>query len=445
MAKPSTVPLRCGFPMNAVAMTLKFRLIGLFALFLALAAAGGAAVMVVNAQSAVRAEMLSALELAAALVQQSEQVDAGRINGLGLRHVRARADGGQSEPHHQADDAPAWFAALIGVEPIELRITRADGGPAVVLTAEPHDEVAEVWEDMAALGLVTLGLCLAMTAALAVAVDRALRPLAAFERGLDRLAAGDYAFRLSPGGPPELERLGRGIAALADALAAAQDENRSLARRLVAAQDDERRQLAGDLHDELGATLFGVKVDAGRIAQLSADRTAVADAARRVLEAADHLNQLGRSVMTRLRPPLLDQLSLSEALSELVDAARRRRPELRWRLELDGPLDALEDSLALTVYRLAQEGVTNAQRHGEPTRIEVAVAVAPAAGSVSVAVRDDGRGLTAPPQGFGLAGLAERVQLLGGRLAVTAAAQGGVELTATLPLVGDGTAAEEQR
>lgn len=429
--------------MNAVAMTLKFRLIGLFALFLALAAAGGAAVMVVNAQSAVRAEMLSALELAVALVQQSEQVDADRINGLGLRHVRARRDGGETTPHHQADDAPEWFAALIGVEPIELRITRADGGPAVVLTAEPHDEVAEVWEDMAALGLVTLGLCVAMIAALALAVDRALRPLAAFERGLDRLAAGDYAFRLNPGGPPELGRLGRGIAALAGALTAAQEENRRLARRLVAAQDDERRQLAGDLHDELGATLFGVKVDAGRILQLSSDRADAADAARRVLEAADHLNQLGRSVMIRLRPPLLDQLSLSEALSELVDAARRRRPELRWRLDLDGPLDTLEDSLALTVYRLAQEGVTNAQRHGEPTRIEVAVAVDPAAGRVEVAVRDDGRGLAATPQGFGLAGLAERVQLLGGRLAVAAATQGGVELTATLPLIGEKAASVE--
>lgn len=422
-------------------MTLKFRLLCLFALFLALAAAGGATAMVINAQSAVRAEMLSALELAAALAQQSDSVDAGRINSLGLRHVRARNDGESPPPHHQADDAPEWFAALIGVEPIELRITRADGGPSVVLTAEPHDEVAEVWEDMAALGVVTLALCVGMTAALAAAVDRALRPLAAFERGLDRLAAGDYVFRPSPGGPPELGRLGRGIAALADALAAAREENRRLARRLVAAQDDERRQLAGDLHDELGAALFGVKVDAGRILRLAADRAEAAetaDAARRVLETADQLNQLGRSVMTRLRPPLLDQLTLSEALTELVDAARRRRPELRWRLDLDGPLDGLEDSLALTVYRLAQEGLTNAQRHGEPTRIDVAATVDPAAGAVSVRVRDDGRGLAATPaHGFGLAGLAERVQLLGGRLAVTAGPQGGAELAATLPLFGD--------
>jgi two-component system, NarL family, sensor histidine kinase UhpB len=418
-------------------MPLKTRLLALFALFLTLAALGGATVLVLNARGAVQAEMVSALELAAALARQSEDFGAERLNDLGLRHIRARGDDDDrpaAPPRRQSEDAPDWFTALIGVAPIELRITRSGGGPAVVLSAEPHDEVAEVWNDMVDLALVALALSAAMTAALAAAVDRALRPLTDFERGLNRLAAGDYAFRPGVGGPPELARLGARIAGLADALAAAQRENRRLGARLVAAQDDERRQLARDLHDELGATLFGMKVDAGRIAGQSADRPDIADCARRVLAAADHLNQLGRSVMTRLRPPLLDQLTLSEALTELVDSGRRRQPELRWRLDLQGPLDELPDSAALTVYRLVQEGLTNARRHGAPQEIAVSVTVDSAAGTATVQVSDDGRGLAPDAAaGAGLAGLTERVQVLGGKLEIAAGAEGGAVLTAALP------------
>lgn len=442
--------------------SLKRRLLWLFALFLGLVAAGGAAVMTLNAREAVRAEMVSALELAAALAQQSDHVTAQGLNNLGLRHIRARAGDAPDEasPRRETADAPAWFTALIGVEPLELRITKANPPETnppeaslpetVTLIAEPHDEVAEVWNDLVDLAFMAAALSLAAVAALAFAVDRALSPLATFEQGLDRLAAGEYAFRPSPGGPPELARLGARIAALAAALRQAQAENRRLGARLVAAQDDERRQLARDLHDELGATLFAVKVDAGRVAQLAAtppadppadekqtrDRqAALTDCAARIIDAADHLNSLGRSVMTRLRPPLLDQLTLSEALNELTDAGRRRRPELEWRLDLAGPLDELADSHAVTIYRLVQEGLTNAQRHGAPRRIRVSATADPDAGVCTVRIRDDGGGIDPDATaGTGLAGLAERVQILGGALSVVADG-GETALTAAWPCV----------
>lgn len=413
-------------------MSLKCRLLSLFALFLVLAAGGGGAVLALNAREAVRAEMLSALELAAALAQQSDHVTAQGLNNLGLRHIRARDENSADDdrsgpPRRRAEDAPGWFSALIGVEPMELRIAKAGVPHTITLIAEPRDEVAEVWNDLVDLAELAAALTAAAMAALTLAANRALRPLATFEQGLDRLTAGEYAFRPMPGGPPELARLGGRIAALATALRQAQDENRRLGARLVAAQDDERRQLARDLHDELGATLFGVKVDAGRIAR-HADKS-IADCAGRILDAADHLNSLGRSVMTRLRPPLLDQLTLSEALTELIDAGRRRRPELDWRLTLNGPLDALADSHAVTIYRLAQEGLTNAQRHADPRRIAVTASVDPAAdagaagicaaGVCMVTVRDDGGGVDpGAAAGAGLAGLTERVQILGGTLTI---------------------------
>lgn len=420
-------------------MSLKHRLLLLCALFFTLAGLGGAAVMVLNARAAVRAEMLSALELAAALAQQSDAVSAARINALGLRHIHARADGeSDGAPAPRADAAPEWFAALIGVTAMELRIVRAAAAaPALTLVAQPQDELAEVWEDMTDLAQLALGLAVLTMAALALAVDRALRPLVQFENGLGRMTAGDYAFRPTAAGPPELIRLGRGIAALADALSAAQAENRRLGRRLVGAQDDERRELARELHDELGATLFGMKVDAGRVIHLAADNGEAVACARRIIDGAERLHHLGRSVMTRLRPPLLDQFPLSEALAELVEGARRQQPDIQWELELDGGLDQAErgDATALTLYRLAQEGLTNARRHGAPGRVTLRVASDAAAGWLRLTVQDDGRGLNGPvTPGMGLAGMAERVQALGGRLEILPRPGGGTELRATLPI-----------
>ncbi|WP_244433826.1 histidine kinase, partial [Azospirillum sp. B506] len=245
-------------------MSLRMRILALIGLFLLLMATAGGAVMIANARDAVRAEMASALELGGALgIAVAERGDLpggiAMLNGLGVRHLRFIGPDGLPKPEPAERRAPDWFAALIGGDLQERRL----GASGLRIIAEPWDEIAEVWEDMSdlATAMLTVGLLLMGTAYLAV--GRALGPLSRLETGVERLRAGDYAFSFDGRGVPELDRLGRSIAALADGLAAAECENRRAGQRIVAAQDTERREIAREIHDELGAALFAIKVDAG--------------------------------------------------------------------------------------------------------------------------------------------------------------------------------------
>ncbi len=430
-------------------MSLKTRLLALFGLFAALILGGGGAVMIGNARDAVRAEMRSALALGVALAQEGGAVagDAAVLGGLGLRHLRFSSGADPLSHHSSAQrDAPDWFVAVIGVEPQERRVG------ALRVIAEPWDEIAEVWEDLSDLAIAILGLTALLLAAAALAVDRALRPLAALERGVERLRSGGFDLRFDGGGVPELRRLGDGIAALAVSLERAEQENRRLGRQLVTAQDDERREIAREIHDELGAALFGVKVDAGGIVRLAENAepgTGLADAgerARSILATADGVQRMSRRILTRLRPVSLDHLPLTEALAELVGDWTRRQPAIRWSLTLPpdaADLNGLDEALRLTLYRLVQEALVNALRHAQPTALSVAVERA--GGALVVCVADDGAGVSEERGGesgggLGLSGMAERVQALGGRLTVGPAsgsrASGavGTRVRAVLPL-----------
>ncbi|WP_372395628.1 ATP-binding protein [Azospirillum sp. HJ39] len=454
-------------------MSLKMRILALIGLFLLLMAAAGGAVLVANARDAVQAEMASALELGSAIGRRMVGRDAAAadletLNGLGLRHLRFIPDDAAPEPVTELQHAPDWFAALIAVEPQELRL--ADGG-GLRIVAEPWDEIAEVWEDMSDLAAAMLAVGFLLLTAAYLAVGRALAPLARFEAGLERLRAGRYNLSLDAGGVPELDRLGSGIAALAEGLAAAERENRRVGQRIVAAQDAERREIARDVHDELGAALFAIKVDAGRILRLTgrapdaASREGaspdmaetageVAGRARTILDTAAEVHRLSRRILVRLRPALPDQLPLSEALTELVGDWARRKPEVEWTLSMepqdtaqdagadtDGcDLDGCDEVLRLTVYRLVQESLVNALRHATPTA--VAVRVAALGDRVEIAVTDDGPGLPGghdpARSGFGISGMMERVQALGGCLTIgdaggSSSNGGGTRVSARLP------------
>lgn len=440
-------------------MSLAMRLLALFGLFIALMAGAGGAVMIGNARGAVDAEMRSALELGTALAREAMPGDAAALTALGLRHLRFQREGDVSpRPDTVVErETPDWFTALIGVEQRTRRVAAAPGTPALLVVAEPWDEIAEVWEDMSDLAVTVLALAVLALAAAALALRRALRPLARFEAGVERLRAGTYDFRFDGGGVPELRRLGLGIAALAVGLEDAERENRRLGRKLVSAQDDERRELARDIHDELGAALFGIKVDAGRIVRLSeaVPDSETAERARSILDTADGIQRMSRRILTRLRPALLDHMPLGEALTALVGEWTRRQPAVVWTLDLAPALDTgpdddgnesggvLDETLRLTVYRLVQESLVNALRHAQPEK--VAVSVRRTADGLAVRVADDGPGLPAGREdggpdeqggGFGISGMAERVQALGGRLTVETAPGGGTEMRARLPLRG---------
>jgi two-component system sensor histidine kinase UhpB len=226
--------------------------------------------------------------------------------------------------------------------------------------------------------------------------------------------------------------------ALERELAAALRENRRLVQAQMQIQEEERRRLARELHDELGQHLNAIKIDAVTI-RSSAD-TDVRRAARSIVDLADHLHAIVRDMTRRLRPAGLDELGLPAALENCLESWRGRVPNLDLELSMNGDLDGLGEALNMTLYRLIQEGLTNVSRHAHARRVDIRLQRGAARGEngeIELTLNDDGRGFEAATwngEGVGLIGMRERVEALGGRLEIATRAAHGFSVRAWLPV-----------
>lgn len=214
------------------------------------------------------------------------------------------------------------------------------------------------------------------------------------------------------------------------------EENQLLARRALAIQEEERARLARELHDELGQTLTAVRADAECILRLNRDRDpGISNCAVAINEVAGQVYGTVREMMRRLRPVLLDDLGLRDALLELVQKWQGQHPEVEVVTTLQ-VVDPLPQQVELAAYRIVQEALTNITKHAEARRVEVTGRRN--GGMLEVTVSDDGVGMdsAAQCQGYGLLGMRERALALDGRFELDAAPDRGVTIRTFLPLLG---------
>ena len=361
----------------------------------------------------------------------------------GNRHLQAVLvdPGGKviaaSQPAPAGPAAPGWFADLMrpDIQPTRLAIP-GGGGAAVELRPLYADDTAETWAVFLDIALV---LSLAMVgggAAVFALFTWAMRPVTGVGRVLPRIGAGDYAARAPEQGPPEIVALGRGVNEMAARLAAMRERNRALEEQILTLQDEERADIARDLHDEIGPHLFAANVDAAMAAALISGgkpHEALAPV-RRTAAAIGHIQRLVRDILGRLRPTRLAELGLSSAVLDLVAFWSARRPDIAFETELPGEEeDPLPELVQETLYRLVQESLSNAVRHGAPASVRIAIRRAGEAVEAEV-VNDGAAEASGAAPGYGLTGMAERVAAAGGTLAAGPAGDGRWRVAARLPL-----------
>ncbi len=223
-------------------------------------------------------------------------------------------------------------------------------------------------------------------------------------------------------------------ARIADLLA----HKRELAQQLIALQESERRALARELHDEFGQSCTAIRVETALLRHCAADdRAGMLAAAGRADAAAQALQQLVNHMLRRLRPANLDTLGLAAALQELCESWRERSGvDCSFRHE--GNAEALGDTVDITVYRVAQEALTNVVRHARARRVRVTLALASgvSGAEVTLRVQDDGQGMDpgVATRGLGLLGAGERAAAVGGELQVHSAPGHGMTLVLRIPL-----------
>lgn len=441
-------------------MSLRLRLSLLISLLLALVTLAAGTYALRSAREDVRAEVRSSADLAIHLLDSElrrpeapDRMPRFGLAALGdVRHVRIefRDRGGHVLESNRGPDAargpaaPRWFAWLVdrgAPQWQDIRRTVESGGSPVgelVVLPDPSFEIDEVWSDARQL-LALLGILFLATNGLVYwVVGRALRPVERILGGLSEIEQGHLETRLPDIDLPELARMGRAFNRMMDALQSSVTRNRQLAQQLLRVQEEERRTLAHELHDEIGQYLTAIHADAAAIANVSRNGPGgVRESADAIVNSVRAVMGMVRGMLQRLHPETLDSLGLDEAVRELVAGWRARNPGVDCRLDLAETREPVDGATGIAAYRVVQEALTNVARHARAERVEVRIGRTGVEEkeALTVSVKDDGVGAGSPPKpGYGLMGMRERVEALGGVLSIDAGPGGGFRVSATLPL-----------
>ena len=218
-------------------------------------------------------------------------------------------------------------------------------------------------------------------------------------------------------------------------------KNRKLSTRLITVQDDERRQTALNLHDEVGPYLFGLKANATSI--VNSSKGSVAEIrAREMLAMIDALQSINRRVLTQLRPMALGQVPLGELLSSLIAERAHQFPDMSIAYSSNRLCNSYGESIDVTVYRCVQESLTNVIHHAgaQQARVTVAHESDCSVGQqtfsrLMLTIADYGGGIKAhTSKGVGIQGMQERVEALGGNCQVDGATDHGTTVRIEIPL-----------
>jgi two-component system sensor histidine kinase UhpB len=445
-------------------MSLKFRLNLMIALLLGLVMLVGAILTIRNAREDIRAEVESTAGLALHLLDAEilhyasdyawlngadpSRASIFRLKSLGnVRHLRIEffdyqgrlRDSNHPEASAGKDQPPSWFVRLMDVTSGEMRETRRRlfiGGRFVgelVITPDPSYEIAEIWDDTMGMLVLVAIFFVAVNALVYWAVNRALRPVADISAALTALEQGNLNARLPVFHLTEIATIGQKFNGMAQTLQQSMERNQQLARQLVRLQEDERKNLARDLHDEIGQSLTAIHADASAIAARET-HPATLDSAQAIVRVARGVMDMVHQMLDRLRPDILDKMGLNVALQDIFAAWQRRNPGIRSELQVSGELVGLDEDVAVTAYRVVQESLTNITRHAAADR--VSIGVIRDEGGLAILVEDNGVGFDpVAVEGYGLAGMRERIEALGGELELDSTPGAGACITVRLPAV----------
>ena len=331
---------------------------------------------------------------------------------------------------------------------------------ALVIAPRVSDEAEEIWNSIVSFTLGAIALAIAAVLLMSMLIAHLLKPIKSVGDALIVLESGRYDVVVPEKGPPEISDICRKLNRLATTLETTISENRRLAQRIIHVQDEERKDLARELHDELGPYLFAVRAaisaHKAELQRGGADREKLLQTCDTVVDRMETIQRLNRGVLQKLRPLGLEEYGLKAKLKSLLALLRESHAQVEINLAVDDDMPPCDETSRLTIYRLVQEGLTNVFRHSDATAVDISIgqaldeeappAIRAQGGDViHVVVADNGRGF---PEGvkpsYGIAGMSERVWATGGEMRLTSRPGGGVTLDAWVPVSAGAAIADKQ-
>jgi two-component system sensor histidine kinase UhpB len=341
--------------------------------------------------------------------------------------------------------APQWFAtaylAFLGPHaPVERSLSIRDASAGVIAASvDPDAALRRAWREISTVVEIAVIMAGGIAVLAAVMIGHALLPARAIIDALRKLEEGHLALRLSKFGSTEFNHIANAVNRLAATLRQANSERLALTNRLFQVQEEERRALARDLHDEFGQALAATSALATLIETgAPSDRPDIAKDARAITRAQKQMMEALRSTLVRLRSQSIEEVGLEASLRQLVnDFNAQSKAGTIFKLQMSGRIADLHKRVAVDLYRIVQECLTNASKHGRPTEVSVRLEhVVEDMPHVALTIEDDGGGDVSKVRtssGHGILGIRERLAGLGGALSIANAPRG-LRILAIVPV-----------
>jgi two-component system, NarL family, sensor histidine kinase UhpB len=333
---------------------------------------------------------------------------------------------------------PAWFVQAMGLADIGIQVKRKRvvlNGRFIgelVVTPDPSYEIAEVWKDTTGLIGLVAAVFLLINLFVYIAVRYTFKPVSNILAGLVQIEQGQYTTRLPNFKQTELKDIGEKFNVMADTLQKSAQNNHRLTQQIINLQEDERKSLARDIHDEIGQYLTAIHVDASAIMNAKKMSTAK-DSAREISDVTQQMMLMVQDLLQRLRPRIIDELGIGLAIGELVHHWRQKNRKVAINCAVTKDVGLIDESVAITAYRVMQESLTNISKHANASNVNIEVVQDKH--KIYIKIEDDGIGFdkTKMSDGYGLVGMKERIQGLLGEMRIESLHGLGTKIHVTLP------------
>jgi signal transduction histidine kinase len=318
----------------------------------------------------------------------------------------------------------------------------------LTLTSDVDTQINRAWHDikkLMSLFTVTLSsLCIMLYFLL----GRALKPVDVIISGLDSMAKGNLSTRLPNFRIMEWQRTGKAINQLSANLEKTLIERNQLTLKLMNVQEEERRFLTRELHDEFGQCLAGLQATAFSMSQTAKEKChELVKDCQNILDINSQMMEHLRNMLQQLHPSNIDEPGLSSSLTSMISSWNNRSGgKTHFTIELDNNIDQLPSPVSSHLFRIAQECLTNIAKHSKAKNARVKLEIIPASGIgitthsadiIILTITDDGlaNNMTfLDSSGIGLLGIRERVTALGGKIALTTNNPSGLMLQLWIPI-----------
>jgi len=308
---------------------------------------------------------------------------------------------------------------------------------SILVTLNSPIETARAWNNLRAVIGVLFASIFAVCILVFFTINQLSKPAQLIVTGLEKMRDGDLNTRLASFNIKEWRQTSDAINQLAQSQQQSIADNKQLALKLMNIQEEDHRYIARELHDEFGQCLAGINAVTASIQQTAQTQCPeLVDEINSIKPISNHMMEVLRSMLSRLRPVEIDDLGLSESLKKLVlNWNNRSNGQTNYQLQLIGKLDELSEPLPVNIYRIVQESLSNIAKHAKASHAEVIIHYH-SQKNITIEIKDDGVAKVDDfdnTLGVGLLGIRERVMALGGQISLLTSKENGLTISISLP------------